>query len=125
MDFGKNLRHKLDEDNRIKLSVALAGVANWLTEEVVPNIEKNIEESVSRGTDRTSFMHSYVNGYRPDVEAIEDIPAYRMFQSTCEKLGLEYLPLSHKLFGERDPAHYPCLEIIIRLPAVEGGKSPW
>jgi hypothetical protein len=114
--FAKRLRDKLDADNRAKTLVALEGVSHWLTGEVIPILGHRLEEAVARGEDRVNFVHTYVNGYRLDVDDLEECLAYQDFKARCADLGLEQLPLSHKLLGERDPEVYPCLELIVRLP---------
>ena len=124
-DFGKRLREKLSSSAGNRLHVALDGVAQWIEEELVPSLERSLEELAESGKERIVFRHTYVNGFRPEVADIEKLPAYQFFKARCAYLGLEHVTMSHKALGKRDRTAYPCVEILVAIPTMwketEGG----
>ena len=115
-DFGMRLRGKVSDNKGRALLIALADAAEWVQESVIPNIESEMEKSAEHGKDRTFFKHRYSNGYRPDIGDLEALPIYDYLKAECERLGVEFVVMSHQMLKNRDPKEFPCIEIMFTLP---------
>jgi hypothetical protein len=116
MSLGDQLRAKLSGEHDSKKDEALRVVDAWIDVEVAQRLEGALEKAVANGEDKVSFRHPFVNGFRLEVVDIETLPSYQFLKARCEHLGLEYLAMSHKAMGDRQPPDYPCLEIRVSIP---------
>ncbi len=114
--FGDRLRAQMAGDSGNKMKVALEAVSEWIEAEVLANLEKTMEAAATAGKDRHTFVHVYKGGAHPQSHEIEELLSYVLLKGTADKLGLDILPMSHRLFGPRDPRDYPCLEIVVKIP---------
>jgi hypothetical protein len=116
MSFGDQLRARLSGEHDAKRDAALKDVDAWMDGEVAQRLEGALESAVAEGRDTVTFRHPFKDGFRLEVVEIETLPSFQFLKTRCEHLGLEYLAMSHKALGDRQPPNYPCLEIRVSIP---------